>query len=240
MAADLVDRQHLAERHLGLVKSLAAKLLHKLPASVELDDIIGYGHKGLMEACERFDPTRGLAFSTYAYYRIQGAMYDGLRKEGGLPRSVVHRFRAQERAEYLLENAAEREAGARMADPAALATRSTADTLRELTEHIGGLTAVLLTSLDAENAPQIPDERASAELHRTERSWLSPKVRAALRTLPERERELVDKVYYQGMNLKDAGESLGMSKSWASRLHARAMNKLHRALTAVGVESPDG
>jgi RNA polymerase sigma factor for flagellar operon FliA len=240
VAADLLDRQHLAERHLGLVKSLAAKLKHKLPASVDLDDIIGYGHSGLMEACERFDPTRGLAFSTFAYYRIQGAMYDGLRKEGGLPRSVVHRFRAAERADYLLENAAEREAGARRADPAPLAKRGTADTLKELSEHVGGLTAIFITSLDAENAPQIPDEHASEELHRTERSWLTPKVQAALQTLSDRDRELIEKVYYGGMNLKDAGETLGMSKSWASRIHARSVKRLHRALTAAGVESPDG
>ncbi len=227
MSADLLDRKRLAERHLPLVRSLATQMRDQLPNHLALEDLVGYGSKGLMEAAERYDPSRGIAFSTFAHYRIRGALVDGLRVMGGLPRAVVRRHRAEAMANEYLANAQERDAGA---DPAQRAQANTADTLRTLSEHVTGLTTIVMVSLDGEFSPDPADQQADEELNRVNYTWLAPKVSGALDSLPEREQRLMRDCYYGGLTLKEAGEKQGMSKSWASRIHARAVKKLGHIL----------
>src|SRR5262245_39900363 len=95
------DRDHqpleplepLVEEHLPFVRSIAAKLKEQLPREIEFDDLVSYGLRGLLEAAKRFDRDHGTAFRTYAYYRIKGAMFDGLRSMGWLPRGEYARLR---------------------------------------------------------------------------------------------------------------------------------------------------
>src|SRR5512143_101245 len=95
-------RERLVEEHLHLVHSIAAKLRGRLGKTMEPGDLVAYGTKGLLEAAERFDANHGVAFATFAYYRIRGAMFDGMRTMGWYSRSDCARFRAEERAgEYL-------------------------------------------------------------------------------------------------------------------------------------------
>jgi RNA polymerase sigma factor for flagellar operon FliA len=227
MSGEPLDHKRLAERHLPLVRSLAMKLKDQMPDHLGLEDLLGYGSAGLMEAAERYDPSRGIAFSTFAHYRIRGAMVDGLREMGGLSRAVVRRNRAAALADGYLENAREREAGA---DPALRARASTADTLRTLSEHVTGLTTIVLVSLDGESAPDPADPKADQDVDRVNYAWLAPRVKAAFEQLPERERRLMDDCYYGGLTIKEAGEKQGLSKSWASRMHARALKMLGRHL----------
>jgi RNA polymerase sigma factor for flagellar operon FliA len=215
----------LAERHLPLVRSIAAKVRQGLPPQIELGDLVGYGTKGLMEAAERYDPGRGVAFSTFAYYRIRGAIYDGLRESGYLPRSVYARLRIAERMDDYLENQVERQAGA---GPAARSRVTTADTLRELSGHLSGVTAIFVTSLDGLKNPEVEDQTAGQAFERLDVVGLGPHLRAGLAQLEERERRLIELCYYRDYSLRAAGIELGMSKSWASRLHARAITKLQQ------------
>src|ERR1044071_102934 len=117
------DRDQLIQQHLSLVQSVARKLKKQITARVEFDDLVGYGSKGLIEAAERFDPRHGVAFTTFAYYRIRGAMLDGLRTMGWYSRADYARYRAEERANEYLQNHADREAaqavGLREGAPAA-------------------------------------------------------------------------------------------------------------------------
>ncbi len=222
------EASDLAERHLPLVKSIALKLRAHLPPQLELDDLIAYGTKGLLEAAQRYDPDRGTTFATFAYYRIRGAMFDGLRENGALSRTEFAKARMLERADDYLENAAERERGA---DPAALARRSTADTLGQLSAHVAALTVVAVTSLDAQAGGEPEDPQSLEPYDRLDGLGLRPHLRAALQGLSERERRLVELCYYQNQSLRAAGKELGISKSWASRLHGRALFKLQRYLS---------
>src|SRR3569623_658689 len=102
------DRDSLVQQHLGLVQSVARKLRKQITARIDFDDLVGYGSKGLIEAAERFDPAHGVAFTTFAYYRIRGAMLDGLRTMGWSSRADYARYRAEERATESLQNQAAR------------------------------------------------------------------------------------------------------------------------------------
>jgi RNA polymerase sigma factor for flagellar operon FliA len=220
------EKRGLIENHLALVHAIARKVKKTLSASIDFEDLVGYGSKGLVEAAERFDPTQGVTFSTFAYYRIRGAMFDGLRTMGWYSRSDYARYRAEERANELLQahaerDAAERGAAARQpagASRAAEGPADTAATLASIGQILSEVAAVHITSLDA--AARIADESLPAP----------DAVIDTGQKLPARERELMDLYYYGGKNLEEAGESMGLSKSWACRLHARAIQLLRAAM----------
>jgi RNA polymerase sigma factor for flagellar operon FliA len=218
-------KSQLVEQHLSLVEAIARKLKRTLGASIDFDDLVGYGSKGLVEAAERFDPRHGVAFSTFAYYRIRGAMFDGLRTMGWYSRADYARYRAEERANEYLRSQAER-AGARAAEGGAGA--SAAETLAEVAGVLSGVAAVHITSLDA--AARVADERAAAPDAALDSGRLGRRVRDAFQKLPDKERRLMELYYFGNMNLEEAGAELGLSKSWACRLHARAVDLLRQAL----------
>ncbi len=232
------EKRGLIEDHLALVQAIARKVKKTLSASIEFEDLVGYGSKGLVEAAERFDPTQGVTFSTFAYYRIRGAMFDGLRTMGWYSRSDYARYRAEERANELLRAHAEREAAERSAaarQPAGAsraaegpAPSDTAAALAGIGEILSDIAAVHITSLDA--AASVADESLPAPDALIDTGRLGARLRGAIQKLPARERQLMELYYYGGKNLEEAGETMGLSKSWACRLHARAIQLLRAAM----------
>src|SRR5450432_366653 len=162
------ERDQLVRDNLSLVQAIARKLKKQITARIDFDDLIGYGSKGLIEAAERFDPKHGVAFTTFAYYRIRGAMLDGLRTMGWYSRSDYARYRAEERANDLLQahaerDAAERAAAARQpagASRAAEGSADTAATLASIGQVLSEVAAVHILSLDA--AATVADESLPA------------------------------------------------------------------------------
>jgi len=229
------DAQDLIAKHLPLVQAIARKVKKTVGATIEIDDLVGYGSKGLVEAAERFDPRHGVAFSTFAYYRIRGAMYDGLRSMGWYSRADYARYRAEERANEYLRSRADREGAARAegapppGDQEALLT--------EVKEILAGVATIHITSLEA--AAAVPDERRPAPDAAVEGQRMAARVRAAVAKLPEKERRLMELYYFADKNLEEAGAELGLSKSWACRLHARAVELLRAAIEDADETQPD-
>jgi RNA polymerase sigma factor for flagellar operon FliA len=220
-----VPRNRLVEDHLHLVHAIAAKLRGRLGKTMEPGDLVGYGTKGLIEAATRYDPKGGASFSTFAYYRIRGAMFDGMRTMGWYSRGDYARFRAEERANEYLAAASEREAAEQQAAPAA-APADPSESLEALAGLLSGVAAIHITSLEAER--ERADERAKAPDQAVEDAEGGQRVRAALDGLPAKERRLLELYYFGDLNLEDAGKKMGLSKSWASRLHARAVEHLRQ------------
>lgn len=218
------EKNQLVEQHLSLVQAIARKVKKTLGSSIELDDLIAYGSKGLVEAAERFDARPGVAFTTFAYYRIRGAMFDGLRTMGWYSRADYARYRAEERANEYLQSHADRPAaeggGARTADAE--------QTLAAVAQVLSGVAAVHITSLEA--AASVADETFAAPDAGIDTGRLSVRVRDAIKGLPEKERRLMELYYFEEKTLEEAGSALGLSKSWACRLHARAVDLLRAAL----------
>jgi len=103
MSASLAERQQLMEEHQGLVRSLALNIMRRMPQRLELEDLIAYGQVGLAEAANSFRPERGGRFSTFAYHRIRGAIYDGVSKMSWFGRGPYWQARYQQRANEMLQ-----------------------------------------------------------------------------------------------------------------------------------------
>jgi RNA polymerase sigma factor for flagellar operon FliA len=227
------DRDQLVQKHLGLVEAIARKLKRQITARIDFDDLVGYGSKGLIEAAERFDPQHGVVFTTFAYYRIRGAMLDGLRTMGWYSRADYARYRAEERANEYLQNQSDRAGaattGAREGTGDAAPGDNKEAALASVAEILGGIAAVHITSLEA--AASVADERLPAPDASLDTGRLGARVREAIKTLPDRERQLMELYYFAEKNLEEAGAVMGLSKSWACRLHARAVELLRDQLS---------
>jgi RNA polymerase sigma factor for flagellar operon FliA len=229
------ERDRLVEENLDLVRSIAGKLRRSLGRTLDLDELVAYGAKGLVEAASRFDSRQGAAFSTFAYYRIRGAMLDGMRTMGWYSRGDYARYRAEERANEYLRNRAEQEGAA-----GAGQIRDAAENLAEIAEVLSGVATVHITSLEA--AASVTDERLPPPDQQLEHLHLQARARKAMNKLPDKERRLLQLHYFEDRNLEAAGAELGLSKSWVSRLHARAVDRLRQVLEEeeCGEGKPDG
>ena len=224
------DKDELVEKHLPLVQGIARKVKRTLGAAIEVDDLVGYGCKGLVEAAERFDGRAGVAFTTFAYYRIRGAMYDGIRAMGWYSRADYARYRAEERTNQYLQTQADQEGAARAQNPGAAgsARPDAGEALANVAEVLSGIATIHITSIEA--ASRVADESLPAPDAAVDTVRLSRRVREALTRLPEKERQLMQLYYFADKNLEEAGAELGLSKSWACRLYARAVDLLRQAM----------
>ncbi len=189
-------------QHEKLVHGLAHRLRRELSLQGDLDDLIAFGFGGLLEARHRFDPRRGVRFQTFAYYRVRGAMLDGVRKMSQLPR------RAHER----LQAAAE-------ASPTAAPTA--------LDKAFTRMSVCITTATVLQG--RFGDESPEAILLKNESVT---RLLQALPGLSPRQRVLVRGFYFEGRSLDAMARELGISKSWASRLHTNALQELREALEA--------
>ena len=219
------ERQRLIDSNVPFVRSVAAKIREQLPREIEFDDLVAYGMQGLLEAAERFNPRQGTSFTTFAYYRVRGAVFDGLRHMGWLPRGEYARLRVEERSTAFFQNLADRESGNQTGQ-----TQNLEDDVLDLAQALNGVATIFVTSLDAQHGAQASSPSAALPEQDYALAERSHVIKAALKKLPEKERRLIELFYYEDRSLSDAGALLGLSKSWSSRLHARAISLLQRAL----------
>jgi len=221
------ERARLIETHTDLSRKAAAMIFPRVKQHVEFDELVSLGNAGLAEAASRYDASRGASFATFAWYRVKGSIIDGLRRNTTLPKRVWAKLVALRAASEYLEHRIERDAGAaaRGSQPP-----EGAEALAQIKQAMSAIRTMYLTSLEtlrdekgfepaAVRAP--PSEHLGAQA-------LSKRLRAALDQLPDKERTLLTKHYWEGKNLLEAGAEMGISKSWASRLHAQAVDRLKK------------
>ena len=232
--APLVARQR--ERiaaGLPFVESLARRVAASMPHSIELSDLVQDGMLGLIDAARRFDEDRGIKFETFAERRVRGAMIDALRRDAW-PRGVRRQRRELEAAREQLR----RELGAEpsLAD---LAARMGSDEAR-LGRTILRISTIESTSplsagenVDGAMLPPalVPSEPPAPDKAYEERE-VRDRVRAAIASLPPRERKVIGLYYYAEATMKEIGASIGVNESRVSQLHARAVQRLRQALGA--------
>jgi RNA polymerase sigma factor for flagellar operon FliA len=198
----------------GIVKHTRAQL----GLEGDAEDMLAFAYEGLLDARRRFDPARGVQFKSFAYYRVRGALLDGVRRMAYLPRRAYARLKAAEAVDLEGEPAVQ----ARAASGAASDIEGS---LRGIDGMLGRIAAAYCTAASAgdEDEPYDPERNL---LSRERRDL----VHQALQALPEQERQLIRGHYMDGRNFDEIAHELGLSKSWASRLHSRALGRLRDAL----------
>ncbi len=217
------DKKTILEKYGPYVRSVAATVRKQFNARLELEELVAYGQIGLLEAAERFDPKVGANFLTFAHYRIKGAIFDGLRKMGVLRGSDARTAALGDQAAAYLGNLADREQGGGNRGG------SIDDDVMDISNAVAGLAMVFAANLEGADAASFTDESLPVD-QRLELEQMRKRVRAAIEHLPEKERKLLQGYYFQGKTLEEAGAEIGQSKSWASRLHARAIDRLKELL----------
>ncbi|KLN96306.1 RNA polymerase sigma factor FliA [Moellerella wisconsensis] len=226
-----MDKNLLWQRYLPLVRHEALKLQVRLPASVELDDLIQAGSIGLLNAVDRFDAQQGASFSTYAVQRIKGSMLDELRARDWAPRSVRRQAREVSKGMQLLEqqlgrNATEQEVAQHLqldlADYRQILTDTNSSQLfsyEEWHENYGESCEPVIEVDDEQNPLQT---LVVAEVRQ--------RVIDAIECLPEREKMVLTLYYQEELNLKEIGAVLNVGESRVSQLHSQAVKRLRARL----------
>lgn len=212
----------LIEEHRDLVRRLARKVRSELGLQCEVEDLEGYGFEGLVQARERFDASRGVRFSTFAYYRVRGAILDGVRQMAFLPRRAHRRLQIAEATDQITEPLAGARAGA-----ASAGTDTLEGTVATLDDSLSKITAAFTLAALGQESPSETSKGPEDALLTAE---AGARLRRAVAELPDREQALVRGFYFEGRRFDEVAAELGISKSWASRLHGKALELLRQRL----------
>ncbi|QIZ77342.1 RNA polymerase sigma factor FliA [Ferrimonas lipolytica] len=217
----------IVTRYAPLVKRIGHHLLARLPASVQLDDLLQAGMLGLLEASGNFDATKGASFETFAGIRIRGAMLDEIRRGDWTPRSVHRNGRMVNDAISELETALGRDpSDVEIAQHLNMSLPDYHDIVRDVScgkvigiEDLGTPMDVIGPNDDAvDNFSNVADIRFKEALV------------AAIKTMPEREALVLSLYYDEELNLKEIGHVLSVSESRVSQIHSQAMVRLKSKL----------
>ncbi|MCE5202829.1 MAG: RNA polymerase sigma factor WhiG [Actinomycetia bacterium] len=236
---DPVARERLILNFSPLVKYVAGRLSSNLPHTVDTSDLVSYGVFGLIDAIDKFDPSRGIKFETYAIARIKGAIIDELRAMDWVPRSVRARARDIEAAYVRLENSLKRvPTDAEVAREIGATTREYQDILSRLAyTSVVSFEELWSSASDRDDrgsaaAASIRDDSAEDPVQVFEKAEIKEILASAIERLPEREKVVIALYYYEGLTLKEIGAVLGVTESRVSQLHTKAVLRLRARLHA--------
>jgi len=233
-AEGVINKNSLWERYYPLIRHEALKLQVRLPASVDIDDLIQAGGIGLLHAVERFDAMQGATFATYAVQRIRGAMLDELRGRDWAPRSVRRQAREITKAVRALEQSLGR----------AATEQEIADSLQmDIAEYRQVLTDTNSSQLFSYDEwheihgescePVRDDDDGGNPLGLLVDESLRHQVVEAIKQLPEREKLVLTLYYQEELNLKEIGAVLEVGESRVSQLHSQAIKRLRARLKSM-------
>lgn len=220
------NRNAIIEQHTGLVKRIAHHMMARLPASVQVDDLIQAGMIGLLEAARNFDNSKGASFETFAGIRIRGAMLDEIRRGDWAPRSVHRNHRRVLEAIRQVENDTGRDAkDTEVASKLGIGLDEYHAILRDVSsgriigiEDLGVSEDALMPEQVTGSAYEPQRDVENAAFHKALVSTIS--------SLPEREALVLSLYYDEELNLKEIGEVLSVSESRVSQIHSQAMVRL--------------
>jgi RNA polymerase sigma factor FliA len=231
MAGKQSSQDEQITKYAPLVKRIAYHMMARLPASVEVDDLIQVGLIGLMDAVGRFDGTQGAQFESYATQRIRGAMLDELREADWLPRHVRQKSRQIESAIHRLEqrngkSPSDQEISAELGLPI--------DQYQTMLGDVKCSQLLYYEDFSDEDSASFLErylvDGSSDPLAVLEDEGFRESLIAAIHHLPERERSMMGMYYEQDMNLKEIGAVLGVSESRVCQLHSQAVARLRAQL----------
>lgn len=228
-------RDQLVLEYAPLIKYIAQKIAARLPANIELDDLMSSGVIGLMDAIEKYDASRDNKFKTYAEFRIRGAILDELRAQDWVPRSVREKAKLLERCYSKIEQ----QKGRQATDDEICQELGISQA--EYHELLGQVRSISLLSYDdlshfskadkkalhggSEGGPKSQTPYSEVNLAHVKKI-----IADAIRDLPEKQRLVLSLYYYEDLNLKEIGKVLDVTESRVSQLHTQAILRLKSKL----------
>lgn len=225
----------LLTQYTPLVRRLALQLIAKLPASVELDDLIQVGMLGLLTAADRYQDDQGAKFETYASQRIRGAMLDELRANDWVPRGLRQSSRSVSSAVQAQEQKLGR---APTEGEIAQQLHMSLDSYQHLLQEIHGCQLVYYEDFDRDDQENNFLDRQSQGAHSMMDEPLTRLLKGdfrrqlveAIELIPERERLLLSLYYEEELNLREIGAVLEVNQSRVCQLHSQAISRLRASL----------
>jgi RNA polymerase sigma factor for flagellar operon FliA len=226
---DASAKDQLIIHYIDLVKIIAGKLYIQYNHNVEFEDLVSNGIIGLIDAVEKFDPSKNIKFETYANFRIRGSIIDQIRNLDWIPRSLRQKYKQLEEVHDRLSLKTTGEV------TSAMVAEELGMTEDELSKLYGEVTTFSVVSLEEkltenanfsvtnENIEFIPE--ASVGKKETERILIE-----RIDQLPERERLIISLYYYSELTYKEIADVLSISESRISQLHTKAILKLREGI----------
>ena len=233
-------RDQLIMDYANLIRFVAQRIASRLPANIEVDDLISSGVIGLMDAIEKYDPSRDNKFKTYAEFRIRGAILDELRTQDWVPRSVRDKAKKIERTFQELEQRFGRPA----TDDEVCAALGMSN--EEYFDMVSKVKSISLISIDDLSGPGQTDRRSlldSIENPSSKNPFAQLKSKGVkeilmkhIDDLPEKQKLVLSLYYYEDLNLKEIGKILDVTESRVSQLHTQAVLKLRSKIKNVLID----
>ena len=230
--AQLKDK--LTEHYVHLVKLVAGRLGIYLNQYIDLDDLVGYGVLGLIDAIDKFDPDKNVKFETYASLRIRGAILDAIRKLDWIPRTLRKKQKDIDKIYIELEGKLGRTpVDQEMADALHISLEDYSTLLKEVNVST-------LISID-ENVYQfeaVKDQNAQIPERCVEEKEIKDTLARLIDDLPEREKKVIFLYYYEELTLKEISRVLEVSESRVSQLHTKAVSRLRDNMSKYHLSLP--
>jgi RNA polymerase sigma factor FliA len=229
-AAETRDR--LVMEHVGLVKTMAQRLAMRLPAQVEVSDLVSVGVLGLIDAAGRYKPSLGVPFDAFARRRVQGAMLDSLRDLDWAPRSLRRMRRDVDTAMGHLRRKLNREPEeAEIAAEMGMTLPDYEKTIEQLrTLDIGAIRSLDAPSEDGTSRLELCVDPSEGVVTQLERKELRAHLAKAIEQLPERERQILALYFEEELTLAEIGQVIGVGESRVSQLRSLALARLRTLL----------
>lgn len=232
--ADASARDALIVRYMRVVKYVAGRMAMHVPHSVEMDDLIGWGVIGLMDAVEKFDHRQQVKFSTYATIRVRGAIIDQIRSLDWAPRSL----RAMARKIGSAKEKLRHELGQEPSSEAIAGILGTTE--EQVEETMYQLQTAQVLSLDdyvpsderedGRKLANTPDTLAPSPVAAVERLEKQEELVQAILALSDQQQKVLHLYYYQELTLKEIGVVLEVSESRICQIHSAAVKKLREVM----------
>ena len=226
------ERNEIVENYLPMIQCIARRISSRLPSHIQYSDLISNAVIGLMDAIQKYDPSRNNKFKTYAEFRVRGAILDALRAQDWAPRSIRDKVKRIDRVTKFLEQKLSRPPNENeMAEALEIS-------LEEYHAMLNQTKEVSLVSIDESSLFNHTEknfvlkmlEDTDSSVHQINKKSLHKIIVEAIKELPERQRIVLSLYYYEEFNLRKIGQILQVTESRVSQLHAQAIERLRYKL----------
>lgn len=228
------EREEMILKYLPYVKYIASRLVSGKPPGIEFEDLISYGIIGLIDAVERFEPSKGIKFETYATLRIKGSIIDELRKISWIPKSAFSKLSYLNQTRDTLEASLNREP---TDNELAKAMNISLDELSSIQLYVNYMSLISLDEVLFKSDEEdmyfkniIMDDNAPLPEEVLEENEKLQYLQDGINMMSDKDKLLLNLYYYEKLTLKEIGTILGVSESRVSQLHSRAIIRLRENL----------